>query len=141
MAPADPVAGLVALLGTFAPITDLTGSRIYGGEVAKADVASMPRASIVVSPAGGFGAIGKGYQRYGDRRFDVDCYAATEGASYQLYLQVHEALKHFRRGTYAGCDLIWAKPSAGGNTGRDPRTDWPVTLSSWQVLASELAVT
>lgn len=136
----DPVDGLVAFLNSVPAITALASTRIYGGEVAKGAVSSMPQASIVVSPAGGLGVFGGGYQQYGDRRFDVDCYGASVDSSHGLYLEVHEALKQMQPGNWAGVRLLWARPSAGGNTGKDPRTDWPVTLSSWQVLASEIAV-
>jgi len=136
----DPVSGLVAFLAATSAVTDLTGNRIYGGEIAKAAVPQMPRASIVVSPAGGLGAFGGGWQEYGDRRFDVDCYAATEDSSHELYIEAHQALKQMEAHNRAGIRLHWARPAAGGNTGRDPRNDWPVTLSSWQVLASEIAV-
>lgn len=136
----DPVGALVAFLTATPEVSAITGSRIYGGEVAKSDVATMPRSSVVVSPSGGLGVFGGGYQEYGDRRFDVDCYAATEGSSYALFLEVHHALKQMYAHNRSGVRLHWARPAAGGNTSRDPRTDWPVTLSSWQVLASEIAV-
>ena len=140
MSAADPVTALVSFLSGVTAINALVSGRVYGGEVAKAEVTNMPRAAIVVSPAGGLGVFGGAYQEFGDRRFDVDCYAASAGSSYALYLEAHAALKQLSRVKIGDVILHWARPSAGGNVGRDPQTDWPVTLSSWQVLAHELAV-
>lgn len=138
MAAPDPIAALVAFLKADADVAALAGTRVFAGELPRTENTAMPRQAVVLGPAGG-GALGGGYQRYGDGRVDAYCYGATPRESWVLYLAVHVALKQLRREVHSGVLLHWARPSAGGATGRDPETDWPLTLSSWQVLASEVA--
>lgn len=116
----------------------LVSTRVYGGELPKGDVALMPRATVVVKRAGG-GVIGTAYQDYSDVRVDVIGYGANLLQADQVFLTVHDALKHMRSAVYASTLLHWARLSAGAFTGRDPDTDWATCLSSWQVLASEVA--
>jgi hypothetical protein len=134
---ADPAAALVAFLKADADVTARVGSRVFAGELPAEENDHMPRQAIVVNPAGG-GLIGRGYQDYGDKRFDIDCYGETKRQSHDLYLEVFPALKQLRREVHAGVLLHWARASSDGRAMRDPRTDWPVTISSWQVLASEV---
>src|SRR5690242_8815172 len=98
----------------------------------------MPRAAVVVQRAGG-GVIGTAYQDYSDVRADVICYGQNLLAADETFLAVHDALKHMNREIYADTLLHWARLSAGGFTGVDPDTGWPTCLSSWQVMASEVA--
>jgi hypothetical protein len=51
--PADPIAGLVALLLADAGVAALAGVRVFGGELPKAEAQFMPRAALVVAPSGG----------------------------------------------------------------------------------------
>lgn len=132
---ADPIAALVAYLKA----VPVAGGRVYGGELPRAQNASMPRAAVVLKGAGG-GVLGQGYQNYGDLRVDADCYGESPLAGWQLYLEVYALLKHLRREVAAGVLLHWAKSSSRGISARDPETDWPLTVSSWQVLASEVEV-
>lgn len=135
----DPIEALVAFLKADSAVAAILGARVFGGELDRREVQSMPRACAVLSPAGG-GLIGLEYQNYGDLRVDVDCYAATVQGSWTLYRAVYGALKEMKREIFADTLLHWAKPSSRGTTGRDPLTDWPMTISSWQVLAAEVAV-
>jgi len=139
MAVADPIAGVVAFLEADSAVTALVSTRVFGGELPAAEAESMPRAAIVVTPAGG-GLIGRAYQSYGDTRVALTCYGANRRDSYQVYLAAAAALKQLRHAEHGDCLLMWARASAGGSTTTDPDTDWPVTLASWQVLASEQAV-
>lgn len=124
--------------GTVTALLDSDTTRIYGGEILRADIDEMPRGAVVLSPAGG-GLIGNAYQDYGDVRVDVDCYGATPYEAYTLYLAVYASLKHLRR-SIAGDQVLlhWARASSKGTEARDPETDWPVVTSSWQVLAAEV---
>lgn len=136
---AEPIAALVAFLKDDPDSAALTAGRIYGGELPREQVPDMPRAAVVLRPAGG-GSIGRAYQDYGDRRIDVDCFGDSPKAAWGLHLAVHDALKHLRRAVHAGVLLHWARESAGGVLARDPDTDWPIAASSWQVLAAEVEV-
>lgn len=135
----DPIEALVAFLKADSAVAAILSARVFGGELPRRENESMPRACVVLKPAGG-GLIGLEYQSYGDMRVDVDCYAATSQGSWTLYRAVYGALKGMQREVFADTLLHWAKPSSRGTTARDPLTDWPVTISSWQVLVAEVAV-
>lgn len=137
--PAEPIAALVTFLKADRAVAARVGTRVFGGELPRSENESMPRQAVVISPAGG-GALGGGYQAFGDRRVDIDCYGSTGRESWLLYLDVHAALKALRREVHSRVLLHWARISADGSTGRDPDTDWPLTISSWQVLSSETPV-
>jgi hypothetical protein len=135
----DPLAALVSFLRADEAIAERLGSRVFAGELPREENDQMPRMAIVLNPAGG-GLIGNGYQAYGDKRIDVDCYGQTKRESWLLYLDLHAALKGLRRAVHEEVLLHWARLSSGGRALRDPRTDWPLTISSWQILASEIPV-
>lgn len=135
----DPIAALVTYLKAQSAITTLAGQRVFGGELPRNETPSMPRAAVVVSPAGG-GLLGLATLKSSDLRVDVDCYGATANQAWTLYLACYEALKALSGEVRSGVLLHWAKPSAKGNLGRaSDNLDWPLTLSSWQVFASEEA--
>lgn len=131
----DPLAAVIDFLQSQTVITDLVGSRVFGGELPRSENAQMPRQAVVLTPAGG-GLYGTETADWGDSRVDIDCYGASPLDAWELYLAVADALKGMQRQMQAGVLLHWAKPSSRGITARDPATDWPVTISSWQVLAS-----
>lgn len=135
----DPIEALREFLLADAAVDGRVDSRIFAGELPRGQTDAMPREAIVLRPGGG-GAIGNAYQAYGDVRIDVICYGATPHGSWLVYLDAHAALKDLKRKVFAETLLHWARPSAKGSTGRDPVKDWPLTLSSWQVLASEIKV-
>lgn len=140
MAEPNLISALIALLKADADVNTATGGRVWGGEVPSGQVDAMPQASVVVQAAGGLGVFGRGYQRHSDKRVDVICYADSPRAAYQLWLQVRPVLKHMRRQVQAGTVLHWARPSGDATQARDPDTDWPAVLSTWQVLAAEETV-
>ena len=134
----DPIPAVIALLKADGAVAAATGGRVFGAELPRGEVTSMPRAAVVVNAAGG-GLLGGGYQEYGDIRVDVDCYGTTRATSADVYGAVYDALKHLRREVHATVLLHWARPSAKAVSAVDPDTGWPVTTSSWQLLASEVA--
>jgi hypothetical protein len=133
---ADPIDGLVAFLKLDSEVASLSGGRVFGGELPGRESKSMPRPAVVLKPAGG-GLLGTGTLAAGDVRVDVDCYGKQPHEAWRLYLAVGEALKNLRRGVHGGTLLMWARPSSRGTLARDPDTDWPVAVSTYQVLAGE----
>lgn len=118
-------------------VAELSGSRIFGGGLPDDEIEQMPRAAVLLAPAGG-GALGRGYLNFNDPRVDVDCYGVDARTAWVLHLAVHAALKHLRRGpTSRGVLLHWARVSVDGVSTRHPRTDWPLTASSWQLGISD----
>jgi hypothetical protein len=141
----DPIRAVRAFLLADDDIADLVDTRIFGAAVPEELEDGMPQACIVLNPAGG-GLIGRAYQNYGDTRIDVYCYGATLHEAHEVYLAVYGALKHLRR-EQVFVDLSdsvllhWARASSKGVLATDPMTQWPTCLSSWQVLAAEVAST
>jgi hypothetical protein len=139
MTVADPIEALAAFLKADAGVASIVGTRVFGGELPRAEISSMPRQAVVLLPAGG-GAQGLGFQEWGDQRVDVDCYGATPRDGWLLYLAVNAALKQLSHDEFSSVMLMSATPSGRGIPARDPETDWPVTLSSWTLLAHEIEV-
>lgn len=145
MTAVDPINAVVAFLRADSAVSARVGARVFSEELPESENESMPRQAVVVSSAGG-GLMGK-TNNFGDRRVDVACYGATLAQSRQLYnLAVRDALKNkLERKVIADSAstsvlIHWAKISADGVTAKDPGTGWPMTLSSWQVLAAETPI-
>lgn len=134
----DSLGAIVNFLKADAGVASLVGTRVFGGELPRAETDSMPRAAIVVRPAGGLGTFGQAFQEYGDRRVDVRCYGTTPSAADAVYRHVHPALKQLSRVKQGSVLLHWARPAGGPLTLRDQDTDWPFTFCAWQVLAAEV---
>lgn len=135
---ADPVAALVAFLKVDATVLSLVNSRVYGAELPDSQTASMPQGAIVVRPVGGGGmSINGSYVQVSDARMDVTAYGATPYEADRIRRAVTGVLKQMRKNVQGKTMLFWARYS-GGAMGRDPDTEWPMALSSWQVFFSEL---
>lgn len=135
---ADPIAALHTVLLADPTVAGLVVDRVYGLELHPDVTDSMPRAAIVLSPAGG-GLLGRGSQQFGDIRVDVTCYGETLYESWLVYLAAYDVLKAIERRKVNGVLLHWARPSSRGDNARDPEKQWPTCYSSWQVLAAEIA--
>lgn len=127
---ADP--GVAAAVGTQAGY----GVRAFGGEFPRQLASTMPGAAVVVKAAGG-GLLGAAQQRYGDTRVDVDCYGRTPHEAWDVYLDVAAAFDALDADEYAGGLLKGANVSSRGIQARDPDTDWPVVVATWQVVAGK----
>lgn len=134
----DPVAAVRTILLADSAIAALVGTRV-SGEIEDDEAKNMPRANIVLSPSGGPGNPGGGYQQYGKTRLDVICYGANLYESWLVYLAAYGVLKAIQRAKAAGVLVHTAEVSSKGSAARDPVKQWPVTYSSWLVQASEVA--
>lgn len=134
----DPVLALATFLRADSDVAAMAGERVFSYELPP-DHSTPAAPTVLLKPAGG-GLIGQATQEYGDTRVDVDCYGRTPKESRQLDLAVYRALKHLARAVHDDVLLHWARSSSKGVPARDPETDVPVTVSSWQVLAAEIAV-
>lgn len=137
--PVDPIAAIVNFLKDDDAVDDRCAGRVFGGGLPREQNESMPRTAIVVAPAGG-GLMGRAYQDYGDVRVDIICYGATLHQAWQTRLEAARALKHLRRENVNGVLLHWARESSGGHNFRDPETQWPTSVCSFQVLAAEVLI-
>lgn len=136
----DHINALADVLKADADVAALVGTRVYGGELPNADNVFMPRACVTLTPAGGV-ADRFGYVDLAEPRVDVRCFGSTPHQSYAVHRAVHGVLKNMRRNVQGDTMLHSARIEASASTLRDPDTEWPMTLSSWQVLASEKVVT
>jgi hypothetical protein len=134
----DPIAAVSSVLLADADVAALAGVRVYGGAVPDTAKTAMPQACVVVKPAGGAGA-GEGYMQWGRSRVDTYCYGASLHEAWNVYLAVYGALKQLQRQVADGVLLHSAAVLSKGALGVDPETQWPVTLASFSVTASEVA--
>jgi hypothetical protein len=132
---ADVIPALKDILLADSTVSDLVVKRI-GMEVPEADAENMPVAAIVLKPSGGPG--NGGYQTTGKKRVDVICYGESLEDSWAVYLAAEAALNAIKRNVSQRVLVHSADVQAKGSTARDPVKKWPVTYSSWLVLASEV---
>lgn len=134
----NPVTAVTTFLLADTDVSTAVSDRVYGGELPPYAVAGMPHGLVLVRPAGG-GL--KGANDYGlqtDTRMDVFCYGGTPNEGFMVWRAVRHAMRQMRRTLENDVLLHWAKESGGPNTLREPDTEWPLTLSSWQVYWSEM---
>lgn len=134
---ANTPAALIDYLQADATIASMAGSRVFGIELPREEVDSMPRAAVVVVPVGG-GFMGVGMASWGDQNYDVRAYGETVTQSWDLARAVQGALKYCLRYTSPRGVLIHSCVEAiRPRSFREQEKDWPVTVSSWRVLAAE----
>lgn len=137
----DHIDALVQLLRADPEVAALCDGHVYGGTaIPRAAVRRMPANAVVIAYSGGVGALGVGAQSWGDVRVDARSYGPSEQGAGVVFRAVYTALKGFERKVFADMLLHWARPVGGPLQLRDPDTDWPFILTSWQVLAGETPV-
>lgn len=138
MAIPDPTQAVVAFLNASAGVTAQVAGRVYGTELEESETPNMPRKAVVVKPTAGAG-FGVGYMAIGTNNYDVWCFGASPFEAGEVRLAVYEALKLLNRKIANQTLLHWAQEAGGAFSFRDPDTDWPVQLQTFQVLAAEVA--
>lgn len=132
--PADLQAGLVAFLLAQAAVTTLVADRVFGGEVNPEETAQMPRKALLVRLSGGVSLTGESTQRYDTQRFDLFGYGATPFEAGRALATASLALRGLETGVWAGCRIKWVNSAGGQSQGREPGTEWPRHLQSFQAL-------
>ena len=132
---ANPLTAVRSHLLNDADLRTLASTRVYAGELPKSEADNMPRQSVVVTLAGGAGPASD--VPIMQIVIDVTCYGATGLQATSLYLATRAALRTLRRDLAADSLLHSAVELSGPMELRDPDTDWPLTWSSWRVVASE----
>jgi len=131
----NPLTAVRSHLLNDADVLTLAGVRVYAGELPKTEASAMPRQAVVVTLAGGAGPASD--VPIMQIVIDVTCYGATGLQATSLYLATRAALRTLRRDLAADSLLHSAVELSGPMELRDPDTDWPLTWSSWRVIASE----
>lgn len=132
------IAALVALLKADTAVAAIAGTRVYGGELPEADAPFMPRAAVVITPSGGERENGVDYLTR--PHIDVRSYGATQREGWLLDQAVHDYLKHNLRKSAANTLVHSVSPDTGPFLMRDADGQWPMTFSTYRVLAAEVAV-
>lgn len=97
----------------------------------------MPRKAVVLREVGG--RPGPDYTRIHSGRVDVHSYGETAEEASKVRYAVHEVLKGLNREVANATLLHRASPEMAAVWLLDPETDWPLFVSSWSLLASEVA--
>jgi hypothetical protein len=135
---ADSLSALVAYLSAQAEVSGLVAGRVYGAELPAVEVPSMPRHVILVRWAGGSGTLVQARLHSG--RVDVWSYGITPFEANRLWRSVYPALKSLDRRVYAQTLLHGLREAGGPMNVREPATEWPAVIQSWQILAADVAV-
>lgn len=135
----DYVAGLVALLRASEPLQLLVEDRIYGMELPRdtSTTSEMPRAALVVNPSGGLGIAS--YAQITRPRIDLRAYGSTPGTALKALLAAHDVLKYAKNSIAAGVKFYGVTLLSAPVNLREPDTEWPLVVSSWEMLVNEVA--
>ena len=115
----------------------IADGRVFAVELPKSEAAAMPRAAVVIAPAGGPEDVS--FQQITTDLIRLLCFGKTVTEAASLSEDVHRRLKWFPSGNYANRRVHSFTRSSGRVFYRDPETDWPVFLEGWLIRASESA--
>lgn len=141
----DPLSAVRAVLRADASVTAIVPSaQIYAGEMPQTESVAQPRAAVILSLAGG--PADRGYSQLGRRRLDVRCYGATPFEAMKLGNQVYESLKAVERVRVTSATPLITPTlihginvEAGPTPLRDADGDWPMVLTTFEIVAAEVA--
>lgn len=143
----DPLAAVVSYLLADTEVQVQVGLNVFGAELPPLpDLGfTMPAKCMVVAYAGGT-AIGPGARSkvpIGLYRMDVKAYGATPFDASAVYLAAMDRLvRTLERSVERGTTLLHNAVIAGGPIGlRDSDLDWPMVLSTYEIMISEVTVT
>lgn len=142
---ANPVTATMAVLEASDVVEAAMGGTlsVYGGDIPNSQVPSMPKRAAVVAMAGA----PTGRPGTADtvpvslHRVDVRCYGRSRAEADVVALAVAHALKTWQYGRTSERHLVhWYHRVAGPVPTRDPDTDWPISVVTFQLqMADELA--
>lgn len=137
----DHLRDVVAILDANASLTTLVGTRVFGGELPRVEVDSMPRKCVVVKFSGSPGGPGSGdYTRLFEFRIDVLSYGETPLEADRVRRAAYPIFKELSREEVSSTLYHRAVHSGGPLQLRDADTEWPLSFDSFDVLAAEKAV-
>jgi len=135
---ADSMKALVAIMQADTALTALLGTRVFGGDLPRAEVPSMPRKCMVLKYAGG--SPNSDYVELTEFRIDMMCYGETPFDADQVRRAGHDVMKILSRKVQSNVLIHRANHSGGPISLRDRDTEWPLVLNSYDVLAAEQAI-
>jgi uncharacterized protein DUF3168 len=127
----DPIGDIVTLLLADDAVTALVDERVFGAELPAEEAKEMPRAAVVVSPAGGPGR--PGTVKYRRLRVDTTCFGVDLLESWQVHAAVREALETLAHRDGSLFSILMASEAANA---RDQAKQWPTCYASYRVLTA-----
>jgi hypothetical protein len=144
MSAADPTLAVALYLKAQAAVNAAAENRFLRPELLGSEDAKMPRAAVVVRPAGGGAMSARWYLPMKDSRLDIVCYGSTRLEAENIAREVSLALQNLRRSVWgeAGKNvlLMWARLSAEPTAAAENEVNWPYSLISTQVLHGAVAL-
>jgi hypothetical protein len=137
---ADPITALRDWLLATPSVAADVGTRVFGGELPEAEAASMPRAAIVLRPAGGTSLTAGSFSRHDTQRIDLLAYGATPQEADALARKCRPLIADLRRQVISGCLIHWVDVAGGLSARRDRDTVWPFAFQSFQIFHALEAV-
>ena len=141
MAIPNPIVALVTFFKADSALSALVGTRVFGAELPNTETESMPRAVVVISPAGSPPGPGANSNlSFMSLRLDMKCYGTTPLTAWSVYLAVRDALKGLE-GSVKDTVLLYDASIEGGPIQlRDADLEWPLVLGTFNLRVSETAV-
>ena len=130
----DVITALITYLGTQSGVTDLVGTRIYGGELPEDDVAEMPRKAVILRSAGGIEEFRTA--RIQDQRIDVFSYGDGYIEAGQVDRAVADALIAIRRNEVEST-ILHSAGYGGAFQLKEPDTGWHYIVRTATIKAGE----
>lgn len=127
----DPIAALVEYLAADAVVAALVTGRVYGESIPRDQASAMPRAAVLLTPAGGSGL--RSFSKFFYQVVDVRTYGATAIEAEQLQLACLDALRGLERSVHQTAVLYRAAMQSGVFPLLDTEAGWPGRFSTWEV--------
>lgn len=135
----DLIEGLKAYLAQDPGVSALTPTPlIYDEELDLSEDINMPTKVIVLMRGGGAG--GPATLQYSVPRVNVRCYGETSHLAMTVYEAVKLALKNLDPSIWAGTYIHYVSLVTDAIPYRDPVTQWPYNVSSWQTMMADQTV-
>lgn len=135
----DLLSGIVALMRADVNISDMVGTKVYGMELPRREINSMPQKLIIVSTIGGWPQYG--HMQLNRNIVEVRCFGEDYKAAWEVYTATHLFFKNLNRQVYDTLLVHAATPVNGPISLQDPRFEWPNMLTTWRLLVAEAPVT
>ena len=130
----DVVGALIAILKADPAVpTD----NILGGTLPRDINKSLPEMTVVLRRAGGPQAAS--YERWSNKRVDVDCLGADDKEASDLWDAVYATLRQLRRTVQDGVLIHRCDCTADGTSFVDPVATWPICAGTFMVTAADVA--
>lgn len=136
MSAADPTLAIAAYLKAQPAVSEAVEGRVFRPDLDPAEDALMPRACVLVRPAGGGQMFGRDYLPFIDSRLDLVCYGSTRLEAENVGREVALALKELRHSTWEKVIVRWARITSQPISAIDPNTNWDLALVTTQVMHS-----